>query len=122
MLFRSLGMDTGALTSLSLNSSRNPLIDTVVQPGPYKEILPCQDLCYNLVQSCPAAMGFSCPRPGMMGFEAAYGYRPNGSVGEEGMVTCNYPGAAYHLSGAKGLEPLTAFMLVVLAGVLSMLV
>lgn len=108
-----LGMGAGALTSLSLNSSRNPLIDEHVKPGPYKEILPCQDLCYNLVQSCPAAMGFSCPRPGMMGFEAAYGYRPNGSVGEEGQITCNYPGAAYHLSGARGLEPMAWMVLAV---------
>ena len=108
-----LGMDTGALASLSLNSSRNPKIDEMVQPGPYKEILPCQDLCYNLVQSCPAAMGFSCPRPGMMGFEAAYGYRPNGSVGEEGMVTCNYPGAAYHLSRAAVVEPVGWLVFVV---------
>ncbi|KAI1391190.1 stretch-activated Ca2+-permeable channel component-domain-containing protein [Hypoxylon trugodes] len=33
------------------NSSRNPIIDEVVQPGPYKEILPCDDLCYELVQT-----------------------------------------------------------------------
>ncbi|KAG9818558.1 hypothetical protein KCU77_g17340, partial [Aureobasidium melanogenum] len=38
------------------NSSRNPtiIVDTIA-PGPYKEVLPCQDLCYSLVRSCPAA-------------------------------------------------------------------
>jgi calcium channel MID1 len=87
-----------------LNSSRNPLIDEQVQPGPYKEILPCQDLCYNLVQSCPAAMGFACPRPGKGGFASSYGFRPNGSANEDGQITCNYPGAAYRLSGARGVE------------------
>lgn len=85
---------------LYLNSSRNPAIDEVVQPGPYKEILPCLDMCYNLVQSCPAAMGFECPGPGGEGFASSYGRRPNGSASEDGQITCNYPGAAYHLSGA----------------------
>ncbi|KAG8532069.1 uncharacterized protein KY384_003706 [Bacidia gigantensis] len=46
---------------LSINRSRNPLIDEKIQPGTYKELLPCQDLCYDLVRSCPAALGFSCP-------------------------------------------------------------
>ncbi|KFY63120.1 hypothetical protein V496_04167, partial [Pseudogymnoascus sp. VKM F-4515 (FW-2607)] len=69
-----------------LNSSRNPAIDEVVRPGPYKEILPCLDMCYNLVQSCPAAMGFACP--GMKeGGESSYGRRPNGSVSEDGQIT-----------------------------------
>jgi calcium channel MID1 len=85
---------------LYLNSSRNPAIDEVVRPGPYKEILPCLDMCYNLVQSCPAAMGFECPGPGNGGFASSYGMRPDGSSSEEGQITCNYPGAAYHLSGA----------------------
>ena len=49
----------------------------------------------------------------MMGFEAAYGYRPNGSVGEEGQITCNYPGAAYHLSGARRLDPMAWVVLAV---------
>ncbi|KFZ10157.1 hypothetical protein V501_05295, partial [Pseudogymnoascus sp. VKM F-4519 (FW-2642)] len=85
---------------LYLNSSRNPAIDEIVKPGPYKEILPCLDMCYNLVQSCPAAMGFECPGPGNGGFASSYGRRPNGSSSEDGQITCNYPGAAYHLSGA----------------------
>ncbi len=85
---------------LYLNSSRNPNIDLYVQPGPYKEILPCDDLCYNIVQSCPASMAFNCPRPGMLGFNHSYGLRPNGSSDQAGQVTCNYPGAAYHLNAA----------------------
>jgi calcium channel MID1 len=101
---------------LFLNSSRNPSIDEEVKPGPYKEILPCQDLCYNLVQSCPAAMGFECPRPGMEGFASSYGYRPNGSANEDGQITCNYPGAAYYLSGAGGAERSAWVVVMVVVG------
>ncbi|OBT58358.1 hypothetical protein VE04_01336 [Pseudogymnoascus sp. 24MN13] len=72
---------------LYLNSSRNPAIDEIVKPGPYKEILPCLDMCYNLVQSCPAAMGFECPGPGNGGFASSYGRRPNGSSSEDGQIT-----------------------------------
>lgn len=43
-------------------SGRNPWIDQEINPGPWKEVLPCKDLCYNLVRSCPAALGFSCPK------------------------------------------------------------
>jgi calcium channel MID1 len=83
---------------LYLNSSRNPSIDDVVQPGPYKEILPCDDLCYNIVQSCPSSMQFSCPRPNGLGFNHSYGLRPNESPEQAGQITCNYPGAVYNLS------------------------
>jgi calcium channel MID1 len=92
------GTIKNAQNALYLNSSRNPNIDTTVQPGPYKEILPCEDLCYDIVRSCPSSMGFSCPLPGQAQFSYSYGQRPNGSPEQEGQITCNYPGAAYHLS------------------------
>lgn len=52
------------ITTLSARnmSARNPWIDQVIKPGPWKEMLPCKDLCYNLVRSCPASLGFSCPQ------------------------------------------------------------
>ncbi|CAK7267005.1 hypothetical protein SEPCBS119000_002319 [Sporothrix epigloea] len=81
----------------AFNSSRNPFIDDTIAPGPYKEVLPCEDLCYNLVQSCPAAIGFSCPRPGKWGFNTSYGTRTSADL--NGFVTCNYPGAAHYFSG-----------------------
>lgn len=83
-------------------TSRNPAIDAVVQPGPYKEVLPCQDLCYNLTQSCHSALGFTCPRPGMLGFNTSYGVL--GNQDEDGEVYCNFPGAAHVFSGAGGLR------------------
>jgi calcium channel MID1 len=96
--------------AMFFNTSRNPLIDEQVKPGPYKEILPCDDLCYNIVQSCPAAMGFDCPRPGQLGFNHSYGLRPNAS--QKGALTCNYPGAAYGLSDGSSLTIPFAWILI----------
>jgi len=88
------------VNAVATNSSRNPIIDQDIQPGPYKEVLPCQDLCYDLVQSCPAALGFGCPSSGR-GLEESYGTRSS----DPGNITCSYLGAAYYLSGAeKGLR------------------
>ena len=87
------------ISSLATNSSRNRKIDDVIRPGPYKEVLPCEDLCYSLVQSCPAALGFGCPFPGK-GLEAGYGTRHgNGN----GTLTCSYLGAYVYTGGAGSL-------------------
>ncbi|KAI8965694.1 stretch-activated Ca2+-permeable channel component-domain-containing protein [Daldinia sp. FL1419] len=87
--------------SKAFNSSRNPKIDEVVQPGPYKELLPCENLCYELVQSCPASMGFTCPRPwNKYSFSSSYGSK---SINEE--LSCNYPGSAHFIGGAGMLSP-----------------
>lgn len=48
---------------VGVSTSRNSWIDEEIAPGPYKEVLPCDDVCYELVQSCPADLGFSCPLP-----------------------------------------------------------
>ena len=55
-----------------MSSSRAPRIDKDIVPGPYKELLPCEDLCYSLVRSCPASLGFSCPLEGH-GLDQSYG-------------------------------------------------
>ena len=81
------------LDAVATNSSRNPNIDEKIQPGPYKELLPCEDLCYDLVQSCPASLGFSCPLIGR-GLEQSYGFRSGPDN-----LTCSYLGAAFFLSG-----------------------
>ncbi|PGH23198.1 hypothetical protein AJ80_02728 [Polytolypa hystricis UAMH7299] len=75
------------------NSSRNPLIDEMIKPGPYKEVLPCQDLCFELAQSCPSALGFGCPEGKWL--NASYGRRS-----ANGDITCSYLGAAYFLNAA----------------------
>jgi calcium channel MID1 len=80
------------------NASRNAFIDKEVEPGPYKEILPCEEVCYEVVQSCPAEIGFNCPQPGMAAFEQSYGQRrDDGSV-----MSCNYPGEPRTRVGAAG--------------------
>ena len=89
------------ISSFATNSSRNQRIDREIAPGPYKEVLPCEDLCYSLVQSCPAALGFGCPYPGR-GLEAGYGTRRgNGN----GTLTCSYLGAYVYTGGAGLLLP-----------------
>ncbi|QIX01799.1 hypothetical protein AMS68_007316 [Peltaster fructicola] len=95
--------------SYATNQSRNPnLIDQQIAPGPYKEVLPCEDICYNLVQSCPAALGFSCPYPGR-GLEVGYAPRPSSAT----IIQCNFPGAVYYIDDARHLIPSTTAVLVV---------
>ena len=86
------------LDAVATNSSRNPNIDDKIRPGPYKELLPCEDLCYDLVQSCPASLGFSCPLKGR-GLEQSYGFRSGPDN-----LTCSYLGAAFFLSEAGGMN------------------
>ncbi|KAJ5792152.1 uncharacterized protein N7503_008130 [Penicillium pulvis] len=87
----SLPADDPLRWSVITNQSRNPIIDTDIKPGPYKEILPCTDICHDMVKSCPAALGFGCPTGKWL--NASYGYRdPNGDI------TCSYLGAAYYLN------------------------
>jgi calcium channel MID1 len=107
------------LNSVATNQSRNPLIDSAIAPGPYKEVLPCEDLCYDLVQSCPAILGFGCPISGK-GLEQSYGKRSNDS----GIITCSYLGAAYYLSGSgrqRVLEIGWTALAAVITGVLLLL-
>lgn len=78
------------------NSSRNLMIDKDIKPGPYKEVLPCKDLCYELVRSCPAALGFACPMEGH-GLNYTYGDPP--AKGSNN-YTCNAPGIGLNGTGA----------------------
>jgi calcium channel MID1 len=93
-----------ANTTAYLSGSRNPSIDTIVQPGPYKEVLPCEDTCYNIVQSCPSAFGFACPQPGDASFNFSYGILPQPQKFSEQLhqVTCNYPGASKDIFVSRG--------------------
>jgi len=100
----SLAQQQTLISSFATNQSRNPaLIDQRIMPGPYKELLPCEDLCYSLVQSCPAALGFSCPPPGK-GLSAGYNPRDPTAPGN---LSCSFLGAAYNLSAGStiGISP-----------------
>jgi calcium channel MID1 len=76
------------------NRSRNPMIDQDIRPGPYKELLPCNDLCYDLVRSCPAQLGFGCPKSPAL--ELSYWHKDTHNL------TCNFPGAVVDLSPLRG--------------------
>ncbi|KAE8349795.1 cora family metal ion transporter [Aspergillus coremiiformis] len=96
----------------STNCSRNPLVDNKIRPGPYKEILPCEDTCYNLVKSCPAALGFSCPQGRWL--DSTYGRRNPNDV-----VTCSWVGAPYFMGGGEKMHSLGSALFAVEAAWLS---
>lgn len=89
----------------AFSSSRNPMIDTKIRPGPYKELLPCKDICYNLVRSCPAALQFACPLEGH-GLNYSYG-NPNPHPGSE--ITCNSPWTGISAAAALSVKAVVAF-------------
>ncbi|CAO1603974.1 hypothetical protein XANCAGTX0491_007547 [Xanthoria calcicola] len=81
--------------------SRNRMIDVKIQPGPYKEMLPCKDLCYHLTQSCPAALQFACPLESR-GLNYSYGHHRQG----EKEWYCNWPGGPnlFNAAGVLGFR------------------
>jgi calcium channel MID1 len=96
---------------LGYNSTRNPGIDPVTPLGPYKEMLPCEDLCFDIVRSCPAKLAFACPNSPAR--ELAYGKRdPNDME-----LRCNFPGAVVKLNirGAAGVLKVRLGMAVMMA-------
>ncbi|OAR01009.1 hypothetical protein LLEC1_02170 [Akanthomyces lecanii] len=89
------------------NTSRNKFIDDEIAPGPYRELLPCDDLCYEVVQSCPAALHFACPLRNFREFNSSYGKRDP----DNKEVTCNYPGEPRtRVSTAAGVVLNAAFL------------
>lgn len=102
--------------ALYMSSSRNAMIDSVIAPGPYKEVLPCQDLCYGLVQSCPAALQFSCPHDG---YGLNYTYGSTAGFGP-GQATCNFPGMV--ISAAASVDGTIRFAVSVAVIAMAMLV
>ena len=81
----------------AVNTSRNPSIDQIVQPGPYKEILPCSELCFGVEQNCPITLGFQCPLPGSFAIANGYGESNDGT-------TCNSPQLQYLASWGGKLK------------------
>jgi calcium channel MID1 len=90
--------DTAPFLYPRTNSSRNPSINQIVNPGPYNEILPCSDLCFLVEQNCPAAvLGFQCPLPGSFALFNGYGTDDTG-------VMCNALHMLYMASGANRIQ------------------
>ncbi|KAF1997166.1 hypothetical protein P154DRAFT_524975 [Amniculicola lignicola CBS 123094] len=98
----------------AFSKSRNKIIDTEIQPGPYKEMPPCEYLCFDIVRSCPSQLGFSCP--GGKIAQWSYGQRKPKDPGNQ-TLTCNFPGAVQELGDKPGSAGL-----VMAQGALSVLV
>jgi calcium channel MID1 len=86
------GMNETKRDRLGYNSTRNPGIDLVTPLGPYKEMKPCEDLCFDIVRSCPAQLSFACPNNPARGL--TYGKRDP----KDENLTCNFPGAVVKLN------------------------
>ncbi|ORY93463.1 stretch-activated Ca2+-permeable channel component-domain-containing protein [Syncephalastrum racemosum] len=106
------------------NASRNPWIDDTMTPGEWTELLPCIDLCYHVVQSCPPFMQFNCPTGDLAPLQ--YGYWQKGAVDVNGTVlqygidhpTCNRVGVNASLltiSSSYRLLPSTFSIIIALA-------
>jgi calcium channel MID1 len=91
------GLNNTFRERFAVNKSRNAFIDEEIQPGPYKELLPCEDLCFDIVRSCPAVLGFACP--GQPATKSTYGSIKDPSMRN---LTCNFPGAVVNLSPLRG--------------------
>lgn len=90
---------------LAYNQSRQAFIDDEIQPGPYKEMKPCDDLCFNIVKSCPANLGFVCPNSPAR--DLTYGQRDQAGK----LLTCNFPGAVIKLNVKAGAAVLSQSLL-----------
>jgi len=88
-----------------VNTSRQPLIDQVVQPGAYKEFMPCSDLCWGIEQNCPSTLQFQCPIPGSLAMQQSY-------VEDKTGKTCNAPQLQYLASSARKLGVAELWVLV----------
>ncbi|KAG0054467.1 stretch-activated cation channel mid1 [Gryganskiella cystojenkinii] len=70
---RNTSTSRGAIAQLT----QNPLLN----PGDYGEVLPCIDLCFDVVQGCPNFLGFNCPVKNMVSNYArmnSFGFQCNG--------------------------------------------
>lgn len=115
-----------ALRDISVGASRNPWIDETMKPGEWTELLPCIDLCYHVVQSCPPFLQFYCPVGDLASMQ--YGYWQNGSALVNGTLyhfdinnpTCNrmgYNSTLLTISGALNIKPnvLLIFIIITIA-------
>ena len=102
------GLDGGYFTPWNAVARNEQLDSFMNQTGPYKEVLPCDALCYNLVQSCPSTLGFACP----LGSQLDWGYRHvEGQLNfTDGYPECNFPGRFWANAAAKSLQAHISFL------------
>ncbi|ORZ12650.1 stretch-activated Ca2+-permeable channel component-domain-containing protein, partial [Absidia repens] len=100
-------------------SSRNPWIDETYKPSGWTELLPCIDLCYHVVQSCPPFLQFNCPEGDLAAQQ--YGYWKTQTNQTKGpLLDINHPScnrlnvneSILVISDANPLLSLSSFLLV----------
>jgi calcium channel MID1 len=102
-----------AIRDISAGASRNGWIDTAMAPGEWTELLPCIDLCYHVVQSCPPFMQFYCPQGDLAAVQ--YGFWQTGNATVNGTLynfdvnnpTCNRMGVNASLLTISGATQIT---------------
>ncbi|RUS21475.1 stretch-activated Ca2+-permeable channel component-domain-containing protein [Endogone sp. FLAS-F59071] len=77
---------------VNTTTSRNPWFNTT---GSWNELLPCADLCYNIVQSCPPFLNFVCP-PNLDLMLQQYGFWLDNSE-RTNQPTCNSLGLNFSI-------------------------
>jgi hypothetical protein len=90
------GLNADDTQKVWYNQSRSAVIDSEIQPGPYREVLPCVDLCWELVRSCPAILAFGCPRQPQL-LNKSYGVFDVNNPG-----ACNFVGKDVMLAMSGG--------------------
>ncbi|KAI9304269.1 stretch-activated Ca2+-permeable channel component-domain-containing protein [Cunninghamella echinulata] len=91
-------LPTPSVRNVLFNQSRNKWIDQTYQlsSNGWTELLPCIDICYQVVQSCPPFLQFNCPEGDLARLQ--YGYwktQQNESLGtvyDLNHPTCNRVG------------------------------
>ncbi|CAG8792536.1 27757_t:CDS:1, partial [Racocetra persica] len=84
-----------------VNQSRIPTIDQNLNPGEYQEIPPCMNLCYNVTQSCPPILLFTCPPNGTFNSVLSLSYgMMSSNVSVNGEILCNPMGSDWVISMA----------------------
>ena len=79
------------------DDNRNALINDKIKPvSNYYEILPCIDMCHQMVRDCPSSFGFSCPSRSKFPQLAHRSYQSYSNVSEA--LNCNYIGNAEIIS------------------------
>ncbi|KAF7727501.1 stretch-activated cation channel mid1 [Apophysomyces ossiformis] len=67
-----------AVRRISGGEARNPWVDKQFEVNEWTEMLPCIDLCYRVVQSCPPFLQFFCPEGDLAWLQ--YGYWQTGTI------------------------------------------
>ncbi|KAG0198680.1 stretch-activated cation channel mid1 [Mortierella sp. GBA30] len=104
---RNTNTSRGAIAQLSQS---NPLMN----PGQYGEILPCIDLCFDVVQSCPNFLGFNCPVKNMAG---NYAHMNSDGFQCNGLGVVAVPSGAWSVRLGDGLRVWSGVMQMMLVSV-----